>query len=69
MIIQQELMSIATQLANDRAYELPKKGQPIKTTDKDNIIFLENQIDLISRKLPELKIFYSMRPQHYFVYP
>ena len=57
LIIQQELMSIATQLADDRAFKLSEKGQTLKPTYKNNIIFLENQIDLITRKLPELKNF------------
>tara|TARA_A100000164_G_scaffold14734_1_gene12294 strand:+ start:1097 stop:1606 length:510 start_codon:yes stop_codon:yes gene_type:complete len=55
--IQQELMSISTQLADDRAFEVSKKNHTLKPMDKNNVIFLENQIDLISKELPELKNF------------
>ena len=47
--IQQELMSISTQLADDRAFEVSKKNHTLKPMDKNNVIFLENQIDLISK--------------------
>ena len=55
--IQQELMSIAAQLSDHRAYGVSKKKHTLKPTDKNNVIFLENQIDLISKELPELKNF------------
>ena len=57
IIIQQELMSISTQLADDWALEVSKKDHTLKPIDKNNVIFLENQIDLISKELPELKNF------------
>ena len=41
-------MSTVTQLADNKAFRLTKKGHPLKPTDKNNIIFLENQIDLIT---------------------
>ena len=42
-------MSISTQLADDRAFEVYKKNHTLKPMDKNNVIFLENQIDLISK--------------------
>ena len=57
IIVQQKLMSIATQLSGHRAYESSKMEHGLKPSDKNNIIFLENQIDLINKKLPELKNF------------
>ncbi len=57
IIVQQELMSIATQLSDHRAYESPKMEHSLKPLDKNNVIFLENQIDLITKELPELKNF------------
>ena len=50
-------MSIATQLSGHRAYESSKMEHCLKPSDKNNIIFLGNQIDLINEKLPELKNF------------
>ena len=39
IIIQQELMSIATQLSDHRAYESSKMEHSLKPSDKNNIIF------------------------------
>ena len=57
IIVQQELMSIATQLSDHRAYESSKMEHSLKPLDKNNVVFLENQIDLITKELPELKNF------------
>ena len=57
IIVQQELMSIATQLSDHRAYESSKIEHSLKPLDKNNVVFLENQIDLITKELPELKNF------------
>ncbi len=57
IIVQQELMSIATQLSDHMANEAPKKKHTLRPTNKNNVIFLENQIDLITKGLPELKNF------------
>lgn len=56
-VIQEELMSIATQLADDRALNVSKKVKTLKPTGLNNILFLENQIDLITKELPKLKNF------------
>ena len=39
IIVQQELMSIATQLSDHRAYESSKMEHSLKPLDKNNIIF------------------------------
>lgn len=39
IIVQQELMSIATQLSDHRAYESSKMEHSLKPSDKNNIIF------------------------------
>ena len=39
IIFQQELMSIATQLSDHRAYESSKMEHSLKPSDKNNIIF------------------------------
>ena len=55
--IQQELMTIASQLADDTAYEVSKLVKVLEPIDKENVKFLEDQIDLINNDLPELKNF------------
>lgn len=55
--IQQELMTIASQLADDTAFEVSKLVKVLEPIDKENVKFLEDQIDLINNDLPELKNF------------
>jgi cob(I)alamin adenosyltransferase len=55
--IQQELMTIASQLADDTTFELSKLVDVLQPIDEDNVNHLENEIDEISNALPELKNF------------
>ena len=55
--IQQELMTIASQLADDTAFEVSKLVKVLEPIDNENVKFLEDQIDLINNDLPELKNF------------
>ncbi len=55
--IQQELMTIASQLADDAAFEVSKLVKILDPIDDENVKYLEGQIDLINNELPELKNF------------
>ena len=55
--IQQELMTIASQLADDTTFELSKLVDVLQPINEDNVNHLENEIDEISNALPELKNF------------
>ena len=52
--IQKQLMTVAAQLAIESENGFPKSLTPIKT---EAVNFLENEIDLLTEKLPELKNF------------
>mgnify|MGYP003683311405 CR=1 FL=1 len=55
--IQNELMTIASQLADDTSYEVSKLVNILEPIDDENVKYLEDQIDLINNELPELKNF------------
>ena len=55
--IQQELMTMASQLADDSAFEVSKLIKILQPIDQRNVKNLEDQIDLINSELPELKNF------------
>ncbi len=55
--IQCELMTMASQLADDRTFEVSKLVNILEPIDDGNVKFLEDQIDLINQELPELKNF------------
>ena len=55
--IQNELMTMASQLADDTSYELTKLVKTLEPIDDENVKKLEDQIDLINNELPELKNF------------
>jgi cob(I)alamin adenosyltransferase len=55
--IQQELMTVASQLADDSAFEVSKLVNLLDPINVNNVKYLENQIDLINLELPELKNF------------
>lgn len=55
--IQRELMTVASQLADDTAFEVSKLVKILEPIDQENIKHLEDQIDLINMELPELKNF------------
>ena len=55
--IQNELMTVASQLADDTSYEVSKLIKIIEPIDDENVKYLEDQIDLINDELPELKNF------------
>jgi cob(I)alamin adenosyltransferase len=55
--IQQELMTMASQLADDTAIEVSKLINILEPIDETNVKYLEDQIDLINSELPELKNF------------
>jgi len=55
--IQQELMTVASQLADDSAFEVSKLVNLLDPINDNNVKYLENQIDLINLELPELKNF------------
>ena len=55
--IQNELMTVASQLADDTFYEVSKLVKILEQIDDENVKYLEDQIDLINDELPELKNF------------
>ena len=55
--IQRELMTVASQLADDTSIEVSKLVNLLDPINDDDINYLENQIDLINLELPELKNF------------
>ena len=55
--IQNELMTVASQLADDTSYEVSKLDKILQPIDDENVKYLEDQIDLINDELPELKNF------------
>ena len=55
--IQQELMTIGSQLADDTALKFSKLVKIIDPINNENVKYLENQIDIINNELPELKNF------------
>jgi cob(I)alamin adenosyltransferase len=55
--IQNELMIIASQLADDTSCEVSKLVKVLETIDYENVKYLEDQIDMINNELPELKNF------------
>ena len=55
--IQQELMIIASQLADDTAFEVSKLVKVLEPIREEEVNHLEDQIDQISNELPELKNF------------
>ena len=55
--IQNELMTVASQLADDTSYEVSKLVKILEPIDDENVKYLEDQIDLINDELPELKNF------------
>jgi cob(I)alamin adenosyltransferase len=55
--IQRELMTMASQLADDTAFEVSKLVKILEPIGHENIKHLEDQIDLINMELPELKNF------------
>ena len=57
IIIQQELMTIASQLADDTSLEVSKLVDILEPIGRENVEFLENQIDIIGDELQELKNF------------
>ena len=56
LIIQKEIMTIASQLADDTSPRKSNLMDILDPIDEGNIKFLEKQIDLISNSTPELKI-------------
>ena len=57
LIIQKEIMTIASQLADDTSPRKSNLVDILDPIDEGNIKFLEKQIDLISNSTPELKNF------------
>ena len=57
MDIQNELMTMASQLADDTSNEVTKLVKSLEPIDDKNVKKLEDQIDLINNELPELKNF------------
>ena len=55
--IQNELMTLASQLADDTPFEGSKLVKVLEPINIKNIKYLEDQIDLINNDLPELKNF------------
>jgi cob(I)alamin adenosyltransferase len=55
--VQNELMTVASQLADDTFYEVSKLVKILEPIDDENVKYLEDQIDLINDELPELKNF------------
>mgnify|MGYP001171045041 FL=1 len=55
--IQNELMIVASQLADDTAYEVSKLVNILEPIDEEAVKNLEEQIDIINDELPELKNF------------
>ncbi len=55
--IQQELMTIGSQLADDTALNFSKLVKIIDPINNENVKYLESQIDIINNELPELKNF------------
>lgn len=55
--IQRELMTVASQLADDTSIEVSKLVNLLDPINDGDIKYLENQIDLINLELPELKNF------------
>tara|TARA_Y100000389_G_C17370254_1_gene468615 strand:+ start:421 stop:1008 length:588 start_codon:yes stop_codon:yes gene_type:complete len=55
--IQNELMTVASQLADDTAYEVSKLVNILEPIDEQAVKNLEDQIDMINDELPELKNF------------
>ena len=55
--IQNELMIVASQLADDTAYEVSKLVNILEPIDEEAVKNLEDQIDIINDELPELKNF------------
>ena len=55
--IQQELMTIASQLADDTSDKVSKLVKILEPIDNENVRYLEGQIDLINNEVPELKNF------------
>ena len=55
--IQNELMTVASQLADDTSYKVSKLVKILEPIDDENVKYLEDQIDLINDELPELKNF------------
>jgi cob(I)alamin adenosyltransferase len=55
--IQNELMTVASQLADDTSYEVSKLVKILEPINDENVKYLEDQIDLINDELPELKNF------------
>ena len=57
MDIQNKLMTMASQLADDTSNEVTKLLKSLEPIDDKNVKKLEDQIDLINNELPELKNF------------
>lgn len=55
--IQNELMTVASQLADDTSYEVSRLVNILDPIDDKDVKYLEDQIDLINNELPELKNF------------
>ena len=55
--IQSELMTVASQLADDTPYEVSKLFKILKPINDENVKYLEDQIDEINDELPKLKNF------------
>ena len=55
--IQQELMTMASQLADDTDFEVSRLAKTLDPIQEKDITYLEDQIDLISGELPELRNF------------
>jgi cob(I)alamin adenosyltransferase len=55
--IQNELMTVASQLADDTDYEVSKLVNILEPIDEQAVKNLEDQIDMINDELPELKNF------------
>lgn len=57
IIIQQELMTVASQLADDTSFEVSQLMKILDPIEEKHVKYLEDQIDLINKELPELKNF------------
>lgn len=57
IIIQQELMTVASQLADDSSFEVSQLMKILDPIEEKHVKYLEDQIDLINKELPELKNF------------
>ena len=55
--IQNELMIMASQLADDNVSKASRSVNTLQPIVQENVEYLEGQIDLINRELPELKNF------------